>query len=67
MTWIPSEDWLPLVAASLVLVAGNVVSYLNGWVVHLGILFMPLALLAFGGVRYVLHGSPVPDALQDSR
>jgi hypothetical protein len=66
MIGIPSEDWLPLVAASLVLVAGNTVSYLNEWVVYVSILFVPFAILAFCGTRYVLHGNPLPEALQDS-
>lgn len=66
MIGIPSEDWLPLIAASLVLIAGNAVSYLNEWVVYLSILFVPVAILAFCGTRYVLHGNPLPDALQNS-
>lgn len=66
MVGIPSEDWPPLVAASLVLVVGNAITYLNRWVVHLSILFVPLAILAFCGTRYLLHGNPLPDALQDS-
>ncbi|WP_254837983.1 hypothetical protein [Natronomonas marina] len=66
MTGIASEDWPPLVAASLVLVLGNVVGFLNGWTVHLTILFAPLAVVAFGVVRYALHGSPLPDALRDT-
>jgi hypothetical protein len=66
MTGIPSEDWLPLTAASLVLIAGSAISYLNGWVVYMSILFTPFALVAFGGVRYLLHGSALPNALQSA-
>ena len=65
MTGIKSEDWLPLIAASLVLVAGNVFVYLTGSLVYLGIFATPLALAAFGVVRYLLYGSPLPDPIQD--
>ena len=65
MTGIKSEDRLPLIAASLVLIVGNVVVYLTGNLVYLGILATPLALAAFGLVRYLLYGSPLPDPIQD--
>jgi hypothetical protein len=65
MTGIKSEDRLPLIAASLVLVVGNVVVYLSGSLVYLGILATPLALAAFGVVRYLLHGSPLPEPIQN--
>ena len=65
MTGIKSKDRLPLIAASLVLIVGNVIVYLNGSLVYLGILATPLALAAFGIVRYLLYGSPLPDPIQD--
>lgn len=65
MTGIASEDLLPLLAASVVMVLGNVVGYANGWTVQMSILFTPLALLAFGIVRYTLHGNPLPDGLRE--
>lgn len=66
MTAIPSEDWPALIAAILVLIAGNVITYLNGWVIHMSILFAPLAIVAFAAVRYVLYGTPYPQPLVDS-
>ena len=65
MTGIKSEDRLPLIAASLVLVVGNFFVYLTGSLVYLGILATPLALAAFGLVRYLLYGSPLPDPIRD--
>ncbi len=65
MAGIKSEDWPPLIAASLVLVAGNVYVYLTDSLVYLGIFATPLALVAFGVVRYLLHGSPLPEPIQD--
>ena len=65
MAGIKSEDWPPLIAASLVLVAGNTYIYLADALVYLGILFTPLAFVAFGVVRYLLHGNPLPDPIQD--
>lgn len=65
MVGIASEDWVPLIAASLVLVVGNVVSYLYAWPVKVTILLTPVAIGAFGGVRYLLYGSPLPDALRE--
>lgn len=66
MTAIPSEDWPALVAAALVLLVGNVITYLNGWVIHTSIVFAPLAVVAFGAVRYALHGTVMPEPLVDS-
>ena len=65
MVGVYREDWLPLVAAAVVIVVGNVISYVNDWTVQVAILFTPLAIVAFGGVRYVFYGSPFPEALQD--
>ena len=64
MVGIYREDWLPLIAAVVVVVIGNVITYLNGWTVQAAILFAPFAAVAFGAARYLLHGSPFPDALQ---
>ena len=64
MVGVYREDWLPLIAAIVVAVIGNVITYLNGWTVQAAILFAPFAAVAFGAVRYLLHGSPFPDALQ---
>ena len=65
MVGVYREDWLPLIAAIVVVVIGNVITYLNGWTVQAAILFAPFAAVAFGVVRHLLYGSPFPDALQD--
>jgi hypothetical protein len=66
MTAIPSEDWPALIAAAHVLLAGNAITYWQGWVIHTSILFAPLAVVAFGAVRYALYGTPYPAPLVSS-
>ncbi|MFC7075589.1 hypothetical protein [Haloarcula halophila] len=63
MTGFKPEDRVPMAAAIVVVVVSNVVGYALGVTIYMSILATPLALVAFGLVRYVLHGSAVPDAL----
>ncbi|MEF8829424.1 MAG: hypothetical protein V5A49_10330 [Haloarcula sp.] len=57
------QDRLPMVAAIVVIAVSNVVGFAFALPVYVTILATPLALLAFGVVRYVLYGSAVPDVL----
>jgi hypothetical protein len=67
MTGIDPTDRIPLFAAVAVMILGNVVSYLMGSTVYLSILAAPVALAAFAGLRYALHGSPYPAAMARQR
>ena len=57
------EDRLPMAAAIVVIAVSNIVGFAFTLPVYVTILATPLALLAFGVVRYVLYGSAVPDVL----
>lgn len=60
------EDRLPMVAAVIVIALSNVAGFVFQLPVYMTIIATPLALVAFGAVRYVLYGSAVPDVLASS-
>lgn len=64
MSGFDAEDRLPMVAACLVILVGNAASYLLDLTLYVTILVTPLAIVAFGGVRYLLYGSAVPAGLR---
>lgn len=57
------QDRLPMAAAGVVIAVTNIVGFALTLPVYVTILATPLALVAFGVVRYVLYGSAVPDVL----
>lgn len=67
MTGIDPTDRIPLFVAIAVMLLANVASYLTGSTVYLSILGAPVALAAFAGLRYALHGSPYPAAMARQR
>jgi hypothetical protein len=60
MTGIDPRDRLPLLAAVIVMVAGNAVGYAADVTIYLTVFAAPVAIVAFGATRYLLHGSPYP-------
>lgn len=64
MSGIRPEDRLPLLAACIVMVLGNVVGYLAQWTIYMSIVFAPVAIAAFGATRYFLIGSAFPRPLK---
>jgi hypothetical protein len=58
-----NRDKIPMVAAILVVILGNVVGYSLNVTVFMSILAAPLAILAFMAVRYVLYGNALPEVL----
>lgn len=60
MTLIDPRDRLPLLAAVLIMLAGNVVVFALDATMYFTVLAAPLAIVAFGLTRYLLHGSPYP-------
>jgi hypothetical protein len=60
MTLIDPRDRLPLLAAVLVMLAGNVVVFALGATMYFTVIAAPFAVVAFGLTRYLLHGSPFP-------
>lgn len=58
-----TEDRIPMIAAIVVVVVSNVVGFALSVSVYMTILATPLALAAFGAVRYALYGSAIPDVL----
>lgn len=67
MTGIDPTDRIPLFAAIAVMILANVANYLAGSTIYLTVLAAPVALAAFAGLRYVLHGSPYPAAMARQR
>ena len=63
MSGFQSEDKYPMLAAIVVVVLGNAVNYLLEGTIYMGILAAPLALVAFGVVRYALYGRALPGPL----
>lgn len=60
MTGIDPRDRLPLLAAVVVMILGNIVGYVADLTIYFTVFAAPVALVAFGATRYVLHGSPYP-------
>jgi hypothetical protein len=60
MTGIDPRDRLPLLAAIIVMILGNVVGYVAELTIYFTVFAAPVAIVAFGVTRYVLHGSPYP-------
>jgi hypothetical protein len=60
MTGIDSRDRIPLVAAVVVMLLGNVVTFAAGATMYFTVFAAPFAVVAFGATRYLLHGSPYP-------
>ena len=60
MVSIDPRDRYPLLAAVVVMLGGNITSYAMGVTMYATVLVAPVAVLAFGLVRYRLHGSPYP-------
>lgn len=67
MSGFNSKDKIPMAAAVLVIVLGNVVSYSLRVTIFLSILAAPLAVVAFVTVRYALYGEALPDVVTGSR
>ena len=67
MTGIDPTDRIPLFAALAVMIIANVVNFLAGSTIYLSVLAAPVALAAFAGLRYALHGSPYPAAMNRPR
>ncbi|MFB6125771.1 MAG: hypothetical protein ABEJ79_00505 [Halolamina sp.] len=63
MSGFDPKDKYPMLAAVVVVVLGNVVGYFMEVTIYLSILATPLALVAFGVVRYLLYGRALPEAL----
>jgi len=63
MSGFNAEDRIPMVAAVVVVILGNVVGYSLGVTVFMSILAAPLAVVAFVVVRYALYGEALPGAL----
>ncbi|ERG95935.1 MAG: hypothetical protein J07HQW2_02396 [Haloquadratum walsbyi J07HQW2] len=66
MVSIDPRDRLPLVSAAVVMALGNIIGYAVGTTMYLTIFAGPVAVFAFGGVRYLLHGSPYPDSMSSN-
>lgn len=64
MSGFDSRDRLPMAAAVLVIVVGNAISYTLDLTLYLTILVAPVAIAAFAGVRYLLHGEAIPDGFR---
>jgi len=64
MASIDPRDKLPLVSAAVVMALGNIIGDAVGTTIYLTILAGPVAVLAFGAVRYFLHGSPYPESMR---
>ncbi|MFB6118055.1 hypothetical protein [Halosegnis sp.] len=64
MARIAPADRVPLLAAVVVMLLGNVAGYLAGATVYLTYLAAPVAIGAFCGARYLLHGDPLPAAVR---
>jgi hypothetical protein len=60
MTGIDPRDRIPLLAAVVVMVLGNVVGYLAELTIYFTVFAAPVAIVVFGATRYLLHGSPYP-------
>lgn len=60
MPSIDPRDRLPLLAAVVVMILGNVVGYLADLTIYFTVFAAPVAIVAFGVTRYLLHGSPYP-------
>jgi hypothetical protein len=60
MTGIDRKDRLPLLAAVLIMLAGNIVVFALGATMYFTVLAAPLAVAGFGLTRYLLYGSPYP-------
>lgn len=63
MSGFDPKDRLPMAAAVIVVVCANIVGYLLDVTIYMSILAAPLAIGAFIGVRYALHGDALPDAV----
>jgi hypothetical protein len=63
MSGFDDRDKIPMAAAVLVVVLGNVVGYSLRVTVFMSILAAPLAILAFMTVRYALYGNALPEVL----
>jgi hypothetical protein len=66
MTGIDPRDRIPLFAAIVVMVLGNVVGYLAELTIYFTVFAAPVAIVAFGATRYLLHGSPYPMGVRHS-
>jgi hypothetical protein len=60
MTGIDPRDRVPLLVAVAVMILGNVVGYAAGLTIYFTVFAAPVAIVAFGVTRYLLHGSPYP-------
>jgi hypothetical protein len=60
MTLVDPRDRLPLLAAVLIMLVGNVVVFALGATMYFTVFAAPFAVVAFGLTRYLLHGSPYP-------
>ena len=60
MTGIDRKDRLPLLAAVIIMLVGNIVVFALGATMYFTVLAAPFAVVAFGVTRYLLHGSPYP-------
>ncbi|TSD09004.1 hypothetical protein DP107_17185 [Haloglomus irregulare] len=63
MQGIHPADRLPLVTAAVVMVAVNAAGFFIGTTIYMSILGAPLAVAAFGLLRYLDDGTPYPAAL----
>lgn len=60
MSLIETRHWPPLLAAVVTLVACNALAYLQGLIVFSTIAAVPVAVVAFCAVNYVLNGEYLP-------
>lgn len=63
MPAIHPADRLPLLAAATVMILANGIAFMLEATIYLSILGAPVAVAAFGIVRYLAHGSAYPEGL----